>query len=541
MTDTPDEPNWSLLPQDPVGFFGLSVGFDGRELKRCYNQLIRRFKPERFPQEFQRIRAAYEQLQNANAYGQSTDSSAPVDLFEWDPSAVATTASSSVALPLHQRIQTGSATEIYRELKDQANKSPQDYYALAVMSDVVDPQDGQQFANWILQGLTAYRNEIGLSRLLHAYFSGLVESKHCESLLVACSRIVREDLFFPLTEPLWKLLLRSQDFSHFREVLAQCEANLKGINIDNRLSFYLRILKPAVWVADEEWINQSYNLIEQHFDRIPKFLDYELEILSRLRAYIQIREQFIQGDEVRRRLDQAIRDYFSEDQLAGDQGVVACQVAIAQDTERVSAAFAELGDQAYPRFYALWQWVSYDVGERNVEPSRQSLHDNVWQSRMRTLLVQLARRTDRSRLGLQWGIWTVMYYLSTAACYVLPIILLELLIIYFWSGSRANDTSFDLLFVGGAVGGLYSGRLLQKQLRSRVWLPYCLRISARCYRQLWSREIISFLARSHLSYQMLNVFLNSEAGINIKGGWVKYYVDQDYALPVYAIAQQFAV
>src|SRR3954471_5593366 len=69
MTDTPAEPDWSLLPRDPVRFFGLAEGFDRRELKRCYNQLIRRFKPEKHPQEFQRIRAAYEQLDSGIRYG----------------------------------------------------------------------------------------------------------------------------------------------------------------------------------------------------------------------------------------------------------------------------------------------------------------------------------------------------------------------------------------------------------------------------------------------------------------------------------------
>src|SRR5436190_22187293 len=69
MTEPANDPDWSLLPHDPVRFFGLPDGFDRRELKRRYNQLIRRFKPEKHPQEFQRIRAAYEQLDSGIRYG----------------------------------------------------------------------------------------------------------------------------------------------------------------------------------------------------------------------------------------------------------------------------------------------------------------------------------------------------------------------------------------------------------------------------------------------------------------------------------------
>src|SRR5205807_3335279 len=103
MTDIPDDPDWSLLPHAPVRFFGLNAGFDRRELKRSYNQLIRRFKPERFPQEFQRIRAAYEQLENAIRYGQPTDyTGPPIESLQW----LAQTAPPSTAQP-HSLAPTG--------------------------------------------------------------------------------------------------------------------------------------------------------------------------------------------------------------------------------------------------------------------------------------------------------------------------------------------------------------------------------------------------------------------------------------------------
>ena len=64
-----DAPDWGLLPSNPIPFFGLEPGFDRTALKRSYNRLIRRFKPEKHPAEFQRIRAAYEELEHALRYG----------------------------------------------------------------------------------------------------------------------------------------------------------------------------------------------------------------------------------------------------------------------------------------------------------------------------------------------------------------------------------------------------------------------------------------------------------------------------------------
>ena len=64
-------PRWELVSDDPVGFFGLPTGFDRKDLKRAYNALLRRYKPDKYPQEFQKLRAAFEQLDGELRYGQS--------------------------------------------------------------------------------------------------------------------------------------------------------------------------------------------------------------------------------------------------------------------------------------------------------------------------------------------------------------------------------------------------------------------------------------------------------------------------------------
>lgn len=49
-------------PEDPNELLGVSFGVTPRELRRAYNRLIRIYKPEQFPEQFRRIREAYEQL-----------------------------------------------------------------------------------------------------------------------------------------------------------------------------------------------------------------------------------------------------------------------------------------------------------------------------------------------------------------------------------------------------------------------------------------------------------------------------------------------
>jgi hypothetical protein len=552
MTDIPAEPDWSLLPRDPVRFFGLARDFDRRELKRRYNELIRRFKPERHPDEFQRIRSAYEQLDSGVRYGLQTTWSAPAEEYSWNRD---TTSSRSTpgkpdsrttppaAPPFHERLQRENVNDVYRELEAKAKKTAFDYYALAVMSDVVAGDDGNQFARWLLQGLVDHQNDIGLLRLLNTYLRTSVESKNCSPLLLLCSQIVHENTFFPLTEPLWRLLVKSQDFSQFRDTLQQCESNLKGVSIDGRIAFYIQILKSAMWVADEAWIDQSVEFVEKNFERIPKFLDFDVEMVTRLRVYIKHRSTFAQGHPLFQRMDQALRDYFCEDQQVGDRGMLECQVQIVQNSDELADAFTNLVNPAYGPFYAVWGWVSHDVAERNIEKHPQPIDNNQAFTRTRALLAQIAQSTDNSRLGLSWMFSTLAYRIAQVLIYIGTAMLFVML------GTTLTPTHYtrnDNVVIGviltAVVASGFLATWLKNQFRNRAWYPYCRWMAARCYRKLWRPEIFRFLNRSHLPYRALVAFVANAANSTLsRSDWVRLFVEQDFALPVYSMAQRFVV
>ena len=53
-------PDPSMWPRDPYELLGVSRGVSSRDLRKAYLHLIRSYKPEHSPAEFQRIRAAYD-------------------------------------------------------------------------------------------------------------------------------------------------------------------------------------------------------------------------------------------------------------------------------------------------------------------------------------------------------------------------------------------------------------------------------------------------------------------------------------------------
>jgi hypothetical protein len=57
----PDDP--ALWPDDPYELLGVPRNTGPRELRKAYTGLIRIYKPEQFPEQFRRVRAAYEMAQ----------------------------------------------------------------------------------------------------------------------------------------------------------------------------------------------------------------------------------------------------------------------------------------------------------------------------------------------------------------------------------------------------------------------------------------------------------------------------------------------
>ena len=174
MNNSSNSPRWDKLPDAPHEFFELPEGYGRTDLKRSYFQLIKQFKPEKYPQEFQRIRAAFEQLDNQLRYGtQAVPSSIVLHEYTWDASNQAELrqrelergAASNVenrnegghrtSFPLHQRLASESPESLYDEMKRLPEKRPFHFYALAVLSDVTRKKDSLAFVKWILEGLQA--------------------------------------------------------------------------------------------------------------------------------------------------------------------------------------------------------------------------------------------------------------------------------------------------------------------------------------------------------------------------------------------------
>ena len=385
-----DEPRWDLLPDDPEQFFSLSGDYDVRDLKRSYNALIKRFKPEKCPEEFQRIRAAFERLNDALRYGETRNpgSLPPQAQFDWSappapgnqtqeppdeqtilpPSDIDHDESESESTPLlefpelYERVQQEPLPDIYEELKSLPHKTPYDYYALALISDLITDEE-LSFPFWLLKGLKAHPEEPALFELLHQYFLTDQTVKGLGKLLVETARVIRNDRFYYLTENAWDRLLREVPFNQFRQVLEACEANLLDHEVDHMLVFYVHLLKAGLWKADPDWIRMILAQIDEYHERMSYWLELEYEFLFLIRSYREQREEFLKGGPIRKLIDQTIIDYCTQSEQVADRRFLECQQTLVSQRDELLKEF-NVPSRGCENVIYLWETIAADVSER---------------------------------------------------------------------------------------------------------------------------------------------------------------------------------
>lgn len=420
-----DEIDWSLLPYRAKEFFGLPAEFDRKTLKRAYNKLIRQFKPEKFPAEFKKIRAAFEMLEGELRYGVATvNAASSFKEYTWQPTTVAageSAAPAEISQPkrksVRERLGSESPISIYKDLKAQPTKTPYDFFALATLSDVV-ADDATLYLKWLLTGLQEHPNDPGLMPLLQHFFHQDLDASFLRSCLFATSKIVSNDRFYFVTEKGWQRLLRIEEFPQFRHTLAQCESNLKDHRNDMQLVFYSELLKAAIWKADPQWLQQKFALLEGDAGRMGMRLEQELFLLDQLREYHLESASFTRGCPVRTALHNTIVDYYSCDEQEGDAKVIACQNEIGSNAQALLGTFNDDEELESSNFMLLWYSMNEDVSQRHGFRTGCNLRSRKVATRYMKRLNSLVQDLDETWqfstrhiltwFGLHWGSYLLM-------------------------------------------------------------------------------------------------------------------------------------
>ena len=556
--------NWDHLPHNPLAFFDLQPGFDRRDLKRAYGKLIRQYKPETHPAEFQRIRAAYEQLENANRYGRSQQAAEaanaawevnqpaePVragspnhatDSAESNHRASASASQSAGhTLTLVERAKS-EPRETFRCLREKASLTPQEYYVLAVLSDLLrQPEGSKGFLQWLLEGLKAHPSDPGLLALVSQYLRSDVSVDEAPRVLKSVASALRTPLFYRLTESLWERLLRDKDFERFERLLEPCERLIRQTDPRARWAFYLRILRTAIWKAPPAWTESRLNELERESAQFEGAAEQDLEFLSLLRSHLKSQTPQMAALPARARLDHLLHEH-----CTGDGPVVTASLTqrfceVARDAHGMRFAFPMNAEARDADIFLLTVMVSADVAEtagilppdaNDVKNDQQAL------SAFRDLLSTL------SRIGSQLTRLDFRYKWITFLVYVFLWSILTLFVVIplsFFPQVESIVLPFGLLGSLILCLGSFAFFVFPKYLKPKLQVKQqeCL---LRAYETQWRERLFRYVQScgepASLSFQRLRRAASNQE----EAHWatiVLSYCEADLGLLMFARAQMF--
>ena len=376
---SPPEPDWSKLPFDPTAFFDLARGFTRDDLKRRYSRLLKQFKPDRHPEQFRLIRSAYEELleafefdpvQGVTIHLSDLREYLSTRTFEEGKASVQPPQPVAPRTPWHERVRHEPLGQLIDELRGLPHKTAFDFYLLAILTDVAPLCDNMTLVHALLDGLQKYPDDAGLRNILRQLFCEPVLGQDLPGLLLAVAKRVSDGRFYSLTEPLWHQLLSTASFGVFSAALKACESHLKDCENYGKTAFWLKLIKRAVWKADQSWLTEAINRLEAEDDSGTRHFDLGLEIVKSLQAYAKSRADFLDGDPVRRDLDQVLQDYCILEESAAEQSFVTFQIRVASGNYDLAATLTH-ADASCEAAFLAWDWVSMDMGERLGKTARE--------------------------------------------------------------------------------------------------------------------------------------------------------------------------
>ncbi len=276
-------------------FFGLDNSYTRKDLKRAYTRRIKEFKPEKFPIEFQKIREAYEQLEEALRYGHSfipesaidgVTASKPIEnpseIFE-GPHASFPSDTKFIS-PFTERYPIDkfeNLDAILKTLEKNTEKLPEEYCLLALIKE--QKQGQAAYFEAIIEGIIKYHDNSFLNQQFYQCCKLEYDVEFLRNILTKMSAALPS--FYYKTEKLWHQFFEKSDFPKFIKLFDHCTDQLRFDEQSNASIFYSRFICRYFFQCPLDWVTA----ITQSFENEPlerqEFLDYEINLIDALIDY----------------------------------------------------------------------------------------------------------------------------------------------------------------------------------------------------------------------------------------------------------------
>ncbi len=562
MVDETGEPDWGLLPHHPDRFFGLEGGHDRLDLKRAYNRLLKRFKPERYPEEFQRIRAAFEQLDRHLQYAaeyseyseyedredglagfqsehrspgeQAAEIEAPVESFE--------TAVRLADEPLE---------EIAAELRRLDPKPPENWCHLALFEDELRPQDPLILYEVLMAGARATGGAPAVLGLLSAACQEPLPTEIATALVrrllgLAVAEeggpVFDANHYWLFTEPLWLGLPGHLPFDELAELLEHSRNALGEEGFEGYLGLLIKLIPRVSYQADERWLEDAMELIEESYHQLSPWVQAEVVAFDWLNRYSSVREPFLTGDPARARLDEVLVLIAANEQDEALRAFRSMLSWMREQPEDLLTAFPPHDKESYEYILEPLWWYAEENAER-LGGMREHAPAGVTARRVKTFVVDLEKKTDRSLLSLLWLVSNLAMMLVVLA--TVSIMGIAVLIMPGVVSSQVLEDPPDANVLVGIGWAMFLAICwkMATPIKGLAKIPFVWlagHFSRWIYVRRWRRKVVEFLRKYRLNVGVLTSSLTMLDGEGVTHhNQLAEFVGRDTAVALYSLALQF--
>lgn len=545
--DASSAPDWDLLPDQPQAFFHLENGFSRTDLKRAYTRLIKVFKPERHPDEFQRIRAAYELLDGQLRHGTTGPSGTPGNSAppvspvspgpDWAPRPK--WASSQPEVPQVDALavlEASGPAALAKALREHRSKNSRAWVQFALLEEELSGNAHAAIAQ-LLAGIQATGGSPGLFALLW----GLVREPHP---VADAARLVQEltqstkpsaeaaaaigpGAYWHLTEPLWMLLADNVPSAQLHKLLERCHRSVGEEGSRGRLIVSVRLLRRAAPRAEPAWLKGLVSEIQERYSELGDDLQDEVDLALWLHEALDARGALDRTQPPGDLLDAALMAVLAGEEVLADRAFLEAMVWIADHPAEHLAQFDPESTLPAGITGPLHYWGA-ELSSRR--PDRPELDEATGKRRVIELLQRIEHRTDRHWLG---KLWSLISFATIGLCFAAVVGPWALLGQFqLMDDNRAIAAAVAVTFA--MLIGYFRG--LPTRLLGRLWRP----MARRLYARLWRAMIAEFFTETPMAVE---AFLHHCADVDTPGITNQYHVvlsvDGDTGLELYALARRF--
>lgn len=301
--------DWSKIVE-PIQFFGLQENFEESELKKAYKSYIKVYKPDLFPEEFKKIRKAYEGLLNRLAFNryekeiEEIESSKNISLEIKNETVEVT--------PPDVNLEDLSAIKKYLE---NAPLNAKTCLSWAVYSDLV-PEEKDHFY-WLAKGVQFLEaNDYYYSSYINLFVKSTKASEDWLPILQSFASSYKAESFYYFLYPIFSQIINDLPAEKVVECLVNCEKKLiyVGDYIQTKIELYLMLLRKCVWECKSASSQHLFDFLISHQSSLHDDQFSELEFNQNLKKFFEFQDPVILQNQLCVHTNQLIYSFVVNDE-----------------------------------------------------------------------------------------------------------------------------------------------------------------------------------------------------------------------------------